>query len=318
MRKVDAAEQRRLKKFNRVSWKKDLKDNWLIYVMFSIPLAFLAVFYFAPMLWTLMAFENFRFAKGLFGSDWVWFDNFKTLFAMDQFWLAFRNTICMALINLVFGFLFPLVLALLLSECRFKWFKRVTQTISFMPYFISTVVICMIAQFLLDETGAITILFSKLFGIPREDLLSVNSSGFWFINGFIEVWQKAGYNSIMFVAVLAQVNGDLLEASSIDGANRWKRLWKIKLPMIMPFVVLMLTMNVGMIFMQGFDKVLLLYSPGTYEYADCLNTFIFRYGISGGNYALSTAAGLFQSIIAVILMIASNALNRKLTKSALF
>lgn len=223
MKAVSETEQARLKKLGRASWKRDLADNWPVYVMFLLPLAFLIVFYYAPMLWLLMSFEDFSFRKGLFGSEWIWLDNFKTLFGIDQFWLAFRNTVCMAFFNLIFGFFFPLALALFISECRFHWFKRLAQTVSFMPYFISTVVVCMIARFLLDDNGAITILFSNLLGTPREDLLSVNSPLFWFINAFLEVWQKAGYSSIMFVAVLATIEGEVLEASAIDGANRWHR-----------------------------------------------------------------------------------------------
>ncbi|MDE7083771.1 MAG: ABC transporter permease subunit, partial [Clostridia bacterium] len=240
------------------------------------------------------------------------------LFSNEQFWLAFRNTVCMALINLVFGFFFPLVLALLISEVRIKWFKRTVQTISFLPYFISTVVVCMMFRFMLDEGGAITQILGW-FGVDDQNLLTNDKVPvFWLINGFIEVWQKAGYNSIMFVAVLATIDGDLLEASSIDGANRWTRMFKIKLPNIMPFVLTMLTLNVGMIFMQGFDKILLLYNNDILSVADCMQTFTYRYSFTGSNpdYALSTAAGLFQSIIATILMIFSQFLQGRLHKKS--
>lgn len=316
MSKVISKKEAKALKLDKVSWKKDFKDNWVVYLMFLIPFVFLLIFNYVPMAWLTMAFEDFSIRKGITGSEWVWFDNFKRLFEIDQFWLAFRNTVCMALINLVFGFIFPLLLALLLSEVRIKWFKRTVQTISFLPYFISTVVVCMIARMFLDKNGAIT-QFLSIFGVEEQNLL-VNDKipVFWLINAFLEVWQKAGYNSIMFVAVLATIDGELLEASAIDGANRGHRLFRIKLPMIMPFVLTMLSLNVGMIFMQGFDKILLLYSPDIFNVADCMSTFTYRYAFTGhADYALSTAAGLFQSVIATILLIFSQWLQGRRAKS---
>lgn len=316
MSKVITKKQARQRGVSNVTWKQDFKDNGVVYLMFLLPFAFLMIFNYVPMAWLLMAFEDFNFQDGLGGSEWVWFDNFARLFNNPQFWLAFRNTVCMALINLVFGFLFPLVLALLISEVRIKWFKRTVQTISFLPYFISTVVVCMIARMLLDETGAIT-QFLGWFGVEKQNLLTNDQVPvFWFINAFLEVWQKAGYNSIMFVAVLATIDGDLLEASSIDGANRWHRMFRIKLPNIMPFVLTMLSLNVGMIFLQGFDKILLLYNSDILSVADCMSTFTYRYSFTGASpdYSLSTAAGLFQSIVATILLIFSQFLQGRMAK----
>lgn len=314
MSKVISKKEARALGVNKKTWKQDLKSNGIVYVMFLLPFAFLFIFNYAPMAWLSMAFENFSFQKGIFGSEWVGFANFRRLFALDQFWLAFRNTVCMAVINLIFGFLFPLILALLLSEVRVKWFKRTVQTISFMPYFISTVVVCMMFKLFLDKDGVITELLVSIFHIAPQNLLTNdNIPVFWFINAFIEVWQKAGYNSIIFVAVLSNIDGSLIEAAAIDGANRWQRLTKIKIPGIMPFVLTMLTMNVGMIFMQGFDKILLLYNSDIYNVADCMQTFTYRYSFTGTkpDYALSTAAGLFQSVIAMILMLVSNYLQSK-------
>ena len=192
-------------------------------------------FNYMPMAWLAMAFEDFSFRKGILGSDWVGFANFARLFSLDQFWLAFRNTVCMALINLVFGFFFPLVLALLLSEVRVKWFRRGVQTISFLPYFISTVVVCMMFKLFLDKDGIITELLVSIFHITPQNLLTNGDIPvFWLINAFIEVWQKTGYSSIMFVAVLSNIDNSIMEAAAIDGANRWDRLVKIKLPAIMP------------------------------------------------------------------------------------
>lgn len=317
MSKVITKKQARELGVNKKTWKKDFRENGVVYLMFLLPFLFLFIFNYVPMAWLAMAFENFSFKKGILGSEWVWFDNFVRLFSLEQFWLAFRNTLCMAVFNLIFGFFFPLALALLVSEVRVKWFKRTVQTISFLPYFISTVVVCMMFKLFLDKDGVITELLVSIFHIVPQNLLTNDSIPvFWLINSFIEVWQKAGYNSIMFVAVLATIDGALLEASAIDGANRLDRLVRIKLPGIMPFVLTMLTLNVGMIFMQGFDKVLLLYNSDIYSVADCMQTFTYRYSFTGTkpDYALSTAAGLFQSVIATALMLFSNFLQAKLQK----
>lgn len=317
MSKVISRKEARARGVTKKSWKQDLKSNGIVYVMFLVPFAFLFIFNYVPMAWLAMAFEDFSFQKGILGSEWAGFANFERLFALDQFWIAFRNTVCMALINLVCGFVFPLLLALLISEVRIKWFKRAVQTISFMPYFISTVVVCMMFKLFLDKDGIITEILVSVFHITPQNLLTNSTIPvFWLINAFIEVWQKAGYNSILFVAVLATIDGSLLEAAAIDGANRWDRLVRIKIPGIMPFVITMLTMNVGMIFMQGFDKILLLYNSDIYNVADCMQTFTYRYSFTGAkpDYALSTAAGLFQSVIATALMLFSNFLQAKTQK----
>lgn len=317
MSKVIAKKGARSPGINKKTWKEDLRKNWIVYVMFLLPFTFLFVFNYMPMAWLAMAFEDFSFRKGILGSDWVGFANFARLFSLDQFWLAFRNTVCMALINLVFGFFFPLVLALLLSEVRVKWFRRGVQTISFLPYFISTVVVCMMFKLFLDKDGIITELLVSIFHITPQNLLTNGDIPvFWLINAFIEVWQKTGYSSIMFVAVLSNIDNSIMEAAAIDGANRWDRLVKIKLPAIMPFVLTMLTLNVGLIFMQGFDKILLLYNSDIYSVADCMQTFTYRYSFTGAkpDYALSIAAGLFQSVIATVLMLISNYLQAGLQK----
>ena len=281
---------------------KDMRQNWPIYLLFLIPAAFLIIFSYVPMFGLLMSFEDYNMMDGIFGSEWVGFDKFAELFAMPEFWRAFRNTIGMAVLNLVFGFVCPIVFALLLSELRFKKFKRFAQTLSIMPYFVSTVIVCSLAE----------IFFEDMLNDPQVPV-------FWILNTILEVWVKTGYSSMIFVAAIAGIDPDLHEAAALDGASRWQRLIHITLPGILPLTITIFTMNVGMVFMQGFDKVLLLYKPLTYESADCLSTFIYRYGFTGfPDYSLSTAAGLFQSIIATALMFFSNWMNKRVSKSSLF
>lgn len=299
-----AADRRALTKARN---RKDWRQNWSVYLLFLPAVALFGIFNYAPMFGVVMAFENFKPTKGFFGSKWVGMKNFVDLFASEEFLQVFRNTIGMAFMNLTIGFIFPLLLALLLSELTSKRFRRVVQTVSYMPYFVATVVVCTLITNFVDTYGIITDILVA-FGAERENLLA-NPKYFWWINTFSEVWQGMGYGSIVYVAAIANISPNLYEASAMDGANRWHRLLHITLPGVLPTVITMFTLRVGLVFVTGFDKVLLLYSPSIYDTADCLSTYTYRYGIANGNYGLSAAAGLFQSVIATALLIISNKLN---------
>ena len=302
----------------KLSWKKDFKKNGVMYLIFIPVFVFFLIFNYIPMVGIIMAFEKYSVRKGLLGSDWVWFDNFKKLFADQQALNALRITLCMALLNLTIGFVIPIFFALLLSQVKWKPVKRVFQSISYMPNFVATVVICTLLTEFLDVRGALTQLF-VLFGMEEQNILAINSPVFWFINTFADVWQGCGYGAIVFVAAISNVNSDLYEAASIDGAGRLKRIFKITLPCIWPTIITMFTLKVGLVFKSGFDKVLLLYMPSTWEWADVLTTYIYRVSFSTSvDYGVSTALGLFQSIISMILLIVSNKLNKLATKSSLF
>lgn len=300
------------------TWKYDLKKNGVLYLIFLIPFTFLLIFKYIPMVGILMAFQDYKVAKGLFGSPWVGLDKFKELFAGAQFGYAFRNTVYMALLNLTLGFIIPVILGLLISQVRNKRSSRVVQTITYMPYFVAPVVVCTLAKEFLKEGGAIT-MFLTMFGLPNQNWLAVNSPVFWFINCFLGIWQGAGYGAIVYIAAINGIDQNLYEAACIDGASRWQRLWNITIPSIVPLVVMMFTMQIGLVFMTGFDKVLLLYMPTTYEFSDCLSTYTYRMAFSAGNdFSLSTASGLLQSIIGTLLLIFGNKMSEKATKMSLF
>ena len=305
-------QQRSLRQKAKIRNQKDWKQNWSVYLLFLPAVVLFGTFNYAPMFGIIMAFENFKPTKGFFGSKWVGFDNFIDLFSSEEFFQVFRNTIGMAFMNLTIGFIFPLVLALLLSELTSRKFRRVVQTVSYMPYFVATVVVCTLITNFVDTNGIITDILVA-FGAERENLLA-NSKYFWWINTFSEVWQGMGYGSIVYVAAIANINPNLYEAAAMDGANRWHRMLNITLPGVLPTVITMFTLRVGLVFVTGFDKVLLLYSPSIYDTADCLSTYTYRYGIANGNYSLSAAAGLFQSVIATALLIISNKLNQSASK----
>ncbi|MCR5741155.1 MAG: ABC transporter permease subunit [Gammaproteobacteria bacterium] len=301
------------------SWKEDWKSNKILYLLFIPVAAWYIVFHYVPMVGILMAFENYNVRKGLFGSKWVGLDKFIELFTSEQFGLVMRNTVAMALLNLTLGFIAPIILALLVSQVKSKRFQRTAQTVSYMPYFVSAVVITSLASEFLSSTGAVS-LFLSWFGFDKQNwLANPNIPVFWLINTFLEIWQGAGWGSIIYFAAIANVNGNLHEAAAIDGATRWQRLWRVTIPTILPLIIMMFTLRIGMVFKTGFDKVLLLYIPKTYDVSDCLTTFTHRMAFgSTVDYGLSTASGLFQSVIGTILLITTNKISRKTAGTSMF
>lgn len=320
-KKIDSDRGRKLSRRhnpNPVSFKKDLKKNGILYLIFLIPAAYLIIFKYIPMVGILMAFQNYKVTKGLFHSDWVGLANFKELFTGELFPRALRNTLAMASLNLTIGFIVPVILGLLIAQVRQKRVSRFVQTVSYLPYFVSAVVVSSLAQEFLNDNGAIT-QFLSLFGLEKINWLSVNGPSFWFINTFLGVWQGAGYGAIIYIATINGISRDLYEASAIDGANRWKQLWNITWPGVLPIIVMMFTIQIGLVFMVGFDKILLLYMPSTYEYSDVLSTYTYRMAFGASNsYGLSTASGLFQSVVGTILLITGNKLSAKVTKMSLY
>lgn len=306
------------KKRNKVSWKKDLKKNWVLYLMFLIPLSYFLIFNYAPMMGILMAFQDFKVSKGLFGSEFIGFANFVELFEGGQFKTALRNTTVMAILNLTFGFAAPIILGVIVAQVRSSKMSRTVQTITYLPYFVSAIVVTTLASEFLSDNGALTQLLS-FFGFEKQNWLANNGPSFWYINTFLGIWQTAGYGSIIYITAMKNVNPDLYEAASIDGANRWKQIWNITIPSIMPLIAMMFTMRIGLVFVVGFDKVLLMYLPSTYEYADVLYTYTYRMAFSSGsNFSLATASGLFQSVIGMTLLVIGNKLSRKFAKSSLY
>lgn len=303
----------------KITWKMDFKRYWMIYLIFLPMAIYQIIFSYAPMFGIVMAFEDFNVNKGYFGSDWVGLDNFITLFTSEEFPRALRNTLIMGGLNLTIGFVMPILFAFLLSMVGSKRLKRTVQTCSYIPNFLSAVVVCSLVKEFLDRDGALTQLLS-MFGLPVQNWLANGDVPvFWLINTFMNIWTGIGWGSIVYVASMATISGDLHEAAAIDGATRFQRMTKITLPCIMPMIVMMFTLQVGVSFVAGFDKVLLLYMPATYETADCLSTYTYRLAFSSGrDYGLSAASGLFQSIVGTTLLIVSNYWNRKVSGMSLF
>ena len=292
---------------------KTMKRFWPLYLMFMPGVVYLFINCYIPMFGIIMAFEDYEVRKGFFGSRWVGLEHFRTLFTGPDFLGALRNTVCIMLIKCTLGFVAPILFAFFLSMLKSRKYKRTVQTMSYLPNFVAAVVVTSLLVEFLAKDGPLTMLLTKL-GAENQNWLANNKIPvFWIIYVLMGIWQGIGWGSIMYVASIATVSGDLHEAAAIDGASRLQRMTKITLPCIMPMIVMMFVLNVGLSFSVGYDSILLLYMPSTYNVADTVYTYTYRMAFGGGgnNYGLSAASGLFQSIVATTLLIGSNTLSKK-------
>jgi putative aldouronate transport system permease protein len=302
--------------YKEITWKRDFGMNWGVYLLFLPVLVYFIIFNYLPMFGIVMAFQDFSAVRGFLGSKWVGFANFISFFTGPDFLRILRNTLAISFLNLGVGFTLSLVFALLLNEISFTWFKKTTQTISYLPFFVSAVVVCGLVIDFAASNGVITNLL-VFFGLPRQNLLT-DPKFFWGINVLTDVWQNLGYGSILFIASLSGISPELYEAAAIDGASRLGRVWHVTLPALMPVIVTMLVLRCGMILNVGSDKILLLYNPSIYETADVISTHVVRMGIERMQYGYSAAVGLFNSVVGLFMLMVSNFASRKLTEHSVF
>lgn len=295
----------------------DIRRNPIIYILLVVILAYFAIFNYAPMVGLLMAFEKYSPAKGIFGSRWVGLNNFKSFFRSPFFGTTIRNTVAIGVLDMLVNFPAPIIFALILNEIHNKFFKKTIQTISYMPYFISAVVVCGIVVSFIQANGPLSILVANITGTQPVNLLN-NPKNFWGIYVTMNLWQGLGYGSIIYLSALSSVDQELYEAAYLDGANRWQQCLHITIPGILPMILMMLILRMGAIFAVGADKILLLYSPANYEFSDVINTYTYRLGMLDMNYGLSTAVGLFNSIVGTVMLLITNKITKKLSGSALF
>lgn len=296
--------------------KLDLQRNYQAYLMVFPSIVLIFIFCYIPMYGVLMAFENYRPQLGVLGSEWVGLYHFKDFFTSPHSLNVLRNTVVISVYSLLVGFPFPIILALLLNEVRCQAYKRTVQTISYMPYFISNVVICGMLKSFLAYDG----LFNQIgavFGMAPKSFLS-NPALFPSVIVFSDLWQSIGWNSIIYMAALAGIDPDLYEAAHIDGCGRLRQIWHITLPGIVPTMVTLLILSIGGLLSANSDKILLLYSPLTYETGDVIGTFVYRRGIKGGDFSYSTAVSLFQTVINFLLLIFANWFSNKTTETSLW
>lgn len=295
----------------------DFKRNKVIYFLCIPIIVWYIIFHYVPMAGIVMAFEKFKPALGIFRSKWIGFGNFVEFFKGPYFLRLLRNTAALGILDIIFGFPAPIIFALLLNEVKNIKFKKVTQTISYMPYFISMVVVAGIIIDFTKSGGVISNIVATLRGTTPENLLG-NVNYFRPIFILSGIWQGVGYGSIIYIAALSSVDQELYEAAVMDGANRWKQTIHITIPSILPTIIMLLIMRMGSILAVASDKVLLLYSPGIYEKADVISTYVYRIGLEQANYGLASAVGLFNSIVGTVFLLTTNAISKKLTETSLF
>ncbi|MDO4327078.1 MAG: ABC transporter permease subunit [bacterium] len=296
--------------------KKDFRRNWSLYVLVLPVLIFYIIFHYKPMYGAIIAFKDFIPAKGIMGSEWVGMYNFERFFKSAYFVRLMRNTLLLSIYNIIFGFPAPIILALLLNEVKNKKFKSITQTITYLPHFISLVVACgMIKDFCLS-TGIFNDIIA-LFGGERSALLQ-NPAYYRTIYTASSIWQEVGWGSIIYLSALSGVDSQLYEAASIDGAGKWKQLLHVTLPSIMPTIIIMLILRMGSLMSMGYEKTILLYNPSTYETSDIISSYVYRVGLQEQDWSYSTAIGLFNSVINCFLLVVTNKISKKFTETSLW
>lgn len=295
---------------------KRMKKSKYLYVLFSVPLLYYIIFHYLPMYGVLISFQDYNIVKGITGSTWVGFKHFQKFIFDPYFWKLVRNTLLINIYGLIWGFPAPIILAILLNEVKKDKFKKIIQNISYLPHFISTVVVCgMIVNFL--STDGIANQLIKMFGgAPKQFLMMPQYFRTIYITSAI--WESMGWNSIIYLAALTAIDEEVIEAALIDGANRWHRIVYITLPSIAPTISIMLIMNLGRLMNLGYEKIMLLYNGSTYETADVISTYVYRRGILGNDFSYATSVGLFQAVIGLILIVSANTISRKVSETSLW
>lgn len=296
--------------------KKDLREHWQLYLMALPVVIYFLVFNYAPMVGVVMAFQKYSMRKGIFGSQFVGMSNFIRFFNSPNFWRLLKNTLLISFYGLIFSFPLPIVFALCLNEVRNTKFKKVVQTISYLPYFISVVVVVSILFDFGKSNGLITGI-AETFGWKGG---AVISSPAWFRSLYIgsNLWQHLGYNSIIFISALAAIDPTLYEAARIDGANRWQQTLHVTLPGITSTIIVLLILRLGQIMGVGYEKIILMYGPSTYETGDVIASYVYRMGLLNSDYSYSTAVNLFNSVINLIVLMSANFISRKVNETSIW
>jgi putative aldouronate transport system permease protein len=316
METIVKGSSRSVKPIGRVGAKLILKD-WQLYSLLILPIVYYVIFKYLPIVGNIIAFRKYVPGGSMFGDRWVGLKYFS-MFIFDQnFWNIFWNTIRISLMTLIFGFPAPIIFALLLNEITSPGFKKTVQTISYLPHFLSIVVVAgMIMDVLSPSGGIINMLIKNLTGktIPFMQ----ESQYFTAIYVVSDIWQGIGWGAIIYLAALTGINTELYEAAMIDGANRWRQTLHVTIPGILPTVTVMLILNLGNILNVGFEKVFLLYNPAIFDKADVISTYLYRMAMQMNSFSYATAVGLFESVIGLVLVLLTNALSKKLSGSGLW
>lgn len=297
--------------------KIDFRRNYQLYLLVLPVILYYIIFHYKPMYGALIAFQDYNpLNTNIFENEWVGFKNFVDFFQGRYFWRLIKNTLTISLASTIFGFPIPIIFAILLNELENKKFTRVVQTASYMPHFISIVVVCsMILSF--TNAGGFINTFAQQLGYSGKPMLA-NPSLFVPIYVISGIWQGMGWDSILYIAALSGIDQELYEAAAIDGANRIQKVLHITLPSLAPTVVIMFILRMGGLMNVGYEKIILLYSPITYSKADVISSYVYRMGIEHMDYSYSTAVGLFNSAINILLLCLTNWFSKKVSDTSLF
>ncbi|BCB84972.1 sugar ABC transporter permease [Phytohabitans suffuscus] len=300
----------------RQSWRRAIRRDWQLYSLAILPMLFFLTFRYLPMIGNVIAFRRFRPGGSIFGEYWVGLRYVKMFLTDSTFWNVFTNTLVLGGLTLIVCFPLPIVLALLLNEVRTRYLKRFVQSVSYLPHFLSIVIVAGMIMQMLSVDGVVNQIVDALGGEPSAFLQKPE----WFRTIYVssEAWQTVGWGTILYLAALTTIDQDLYEAARIDGANRWRQTWHVTLPGIRPTMVTLLILNIGTFMAVGFEKILLIYNPLTYETADVISTYVYRVGIVSGNLSYAAAIGLFESIIGLVLVLSANFISRRTVGTSLW
>ncbi|CAM5782037.1 ABC transporter permease [Cellulomonas persica] len=316
IRRPRRAASLRLDRPVRRTWRQELRRDWRLYSFLVLPLIFFAVFRYLPILGNVVAFRRFRPGSSIFGDEWVGLYYVRMFIQDPSFWSAFWNTVVLGLLTLVVVFPLPIILALMLNELRSARFKRLVQTVSYLPHFMSIVIVAGMIFQLTAMKGTFNQIITGLGG----DAIAFFQDPSWFRPIYLtsEVWQTVGWGTILYLAALTTIDGQLYEAARIDGANRWRQTWHITLPGIRPTMIVLLILNIGSFMAVGFEKVLLLQNPVIYSTADVISTYLYRVGIVSNSVSYATAIGLFEALIGLTLILSANAISKRTVGASLW
>ncbi len=301
--------------------KKDLRRNKTAYLIFLPVLLYYLIFCYKPMYGLIIAFKDFTPYKGIMGSPWAknhGLYHFQTFLGSVYFWRLLKNTLVLSVTNIAVTFPAPIILALLFNEMRHQKYKGFLQTLTYLPHFISTVVICSMVRLFVDYNGFITQFLGSLGLVDPKLSMLANKDYFVPIYVLSGLWQTVGWNSIIYVSALSGVDQELYDAARIDGANRWQQTIHVTLPAIMLTIIMMFIMRMGTVMSVGYEKIILLYNPGIYETADVISTYVYRKGLLEANWSYAAAVGFFNSTINLILVVTANKITKKLTDMSLW
>lgn len=302
---------------SKLTTRKKITRHWELYFLVLPPVLYLIIFKYVPMFGVQIAFKDFNVVQGIWGSEWVGLKHFRNFFSSPNFWLIIKNTLGISFYTLLAGFPIPILLALALNEVRTGRFKKSVQMITYAPHFISTVVMVSIIMLMLTpHVGVVDRLFAYL-GWEMTNFMGVPEF-FKSIYVWSGVWQEMGYASIIYIAALAGVDPSLYEAARVDGASRWKKIMYIDLPSLLPITVIMLILSLGSVMGVGFEKIYLMQNPLNLSSSEVISTYVYKVGLVGANFSFSSAVGLFNSVVNLILLLTVNFAAKKISDSSLW